>query len=299
MLIPHEQGKSVHFRLSISFLVFIVLLLGMLVIGGLYTALHYTDAQRMVAQEQEIFVETNTQLALILDEVEGLIGSYEMFDSSLQSTVDDLDITVPESLNPTGTGDLTSVSGLREVTRDEVTQLYNLRELRDSLTQALQPVSEIGRVLSQERSLLADLPTLWPVIGGRSSLAMEYGPNIHPYWDEWQLQPGITIAGSIGSPVIASANGTVVEARFDPSGQKGNTVEIVHKYGFRTRYSHLGSLLVREGQEVYQGQQLGIIGRTGGSIGTYLEFQVILGTEILDPMDFLKIRSDYANWASN
>jgi hypothetical protein len=181
MLVPHEQGRSVHFRLSVSFLVFALLLLGILVFGGLFTALRYTDAQRSATQEQEIFAETNTQLSLILDEVEGLIGSYDIFDSSLQSTVDDLDITVPESQNPTGTGDLTSVSGLREVTRDEVTQLYNLRELRDSLTEALQPVSEIGRVLSQERTLLADLPTLWPVIGGMSSLSMEYGPNIHPY----------------------------------------------------------------------------------------------------------------------
>jgi murein DD-endopeptidase MepM/ murein hydrolase activator NlpD len=50
---------------------------------------------------------------------------------------------------------------------------------------------------------------------------------------------------------------------------------------------------------VYQGQQLGIIGSTGVSVGTYLEFQVMLGTEILDPMDFLKIRSDYTNWANN
>jgi len=299
MLIPHEQGKSVHFRVSISILVLTAVLLGIMVFGGVFTALRYTEAQQAVTHEQEIFVESDTQLALILDEVEGLISSYDIFDASLQSTVDDLDITVPESLNPSGTGDLTSVSGLREVTRDEVAQLYNLRELRNSLTQALQPVSEIGRVLSQERSLLADLPTLWPVVGGKSSLSMEYGPNIHPYWDEWQLQPGITIPGSIGSPVISSANGTVVEAHFDPLGQKGNTVEIVHKYGFRTRYSHLGSLLVREGQEVYQGQQLGIIGRTGMSVGTYLEFQVMLGTEILDPMDFLKIRSDYPNWASN
>jgi murein DD-endopeptidase MepM/ murein hydrolase activator NlpD len=57
--------------------------------------------------------------------------------------------------------------------------------------------------------------------------------------------------------------------------------------------------LVNEGEEVYQGQQLGLLGNTGLSSGAHLDFQVMLGTEVLDPATFLTIKNEFIRWFGN
>jgi murein DD-endopeptidase MepM/ murein hydrolase activator NlpD len=128
---------------------------------------------------------------------------------------------------------------------------------------------------------------------------MEFGPNRHPINDQWYLHKGIDIADAVGVPIVAAANGKVTEVGVDPTGY-GVYVWIDHKYGFRTRYSHLQRASVSEGQEVHQGETLGTLGNTGLSTGPHLDFIIVLGTDVVDPSAFLKISTpDFKRWMGN
>lgn len=109
----------------------------------------------------------------------------------------------------------------------------------------------------------------------------------------WSYHGGIDIVlgsgSSAGIPVVASASGTVVTAYSGWYGY-GHTVVIDHGNGIKTRYAHMypGSLTVRVGQRVYQGQQIGRIGSTGNSTGPHLHFEVLVNGYKVNPYPYIR-----------
>ena len=136
-----------------------------------------------------------------------------------------------------------------------------------------QPV--IGRTVSPELPPLpgaeAFLPEglrsngyIWPA---RGLLTSGYG------WRWGRMHAGIDIAADVGTPVYAAANGVVEYSDWN-SGGYGNLVDVRHPDGSLTRYAHLSRSLVREGQQVRQGEQIAEMGSTGYSTGPHLHFEV-------------------------
>ena len=109
----------------------------------------------------------------------------------------------------------------------------------------------------------------------------------------WSYHGGIDIVlgsgSSAGIPVVASASGTVVVAYSGWRGY-GHTVVIDHGNGIKTRYAHMypGSITVRVGQRVYQGQQIGRIGSTGNSTGPHLHFEVLVNGYKVNPYPYIR-----------
>lgn len=94
--------------------------------------------------------------------------------------------------------------------------------------------------------------------------------------------------GSKGVAVLAAAGGTVVTAGWHYS--YGYNVLIDHGNGIKTRYAHMlaGSLSVKSGQKVSQGQQIGKIGETGDAWGAHLHFEVIKNGTRVNPMPYIR-----------
>lgn len=90
---------------------------------------------------------------------------------------------------------------------------------------------------------------------------------------------------AVASGVVTKVNTGCVSGNSSCGGRLGNYVKITHTDGTVTRYGHMYSVSVSEGQTVYQGQFLGKMGSTGDSTGTHLDFQVITPTgEPVDPL---------------
>lgn len=86
---------------------------------------------------------------------------------------------------------------------------------------------------------------------------------------------GVDIAAPNGTPVWASAGGTVTVSRSSGwNGGYGTYVVVSHPNGTQTLYSHMNSALVSNGQKVSQGDQVGTVGNTGKSTGAHLHFEV-------------------------
>ncbi|XGB42274.1 MAG: LysM peptidoglycan-binding domain-containing M23 family metallopeptidase [Nodosilinea sp. LVE1205-7] len=162
-------------------------------------------------------------------------------------------------------------------------------------TDAYSPFSDpaVGQTVSPDmpilpglREFLPEVPShfngyLWPA---RGILSSGYG------WRWGRMHRGIDIAGPIGTPVVAAAGGVVVRSGWN-SGGYGNVVDIRHGDGSMTRYAHNSRLLVREGQEVKQGQLISEIGSTGNSTGPHLHFEIHLpSTGTVNPIAYLPSR---------
>lgn len=87
---------------------------------------------------------------------------------------------------------------------------------------------------------------------------------------------GVDLGAARGTPIYASAGGTVIVARGNGgwNGGYGNYVVITHPNGTQTLYSHMSSAIVSSGQSVSGGQVIGYVGSTGLSTGAHLHFEV-------------------------
>jgi murein DD-endopeptidase MepM/ murein hydrolase activator NlpD len=101
-----------------------------------------------------------------------------------------------------------------------------------------------------------------------------------------RMHEGIDMAGSMGSPIYSTGDGTVVFAGVE-SGY-GNLVRIKHDFGLETRYGHLSKIRVTVGQKVSRGDRIGDMGNTGRSTGTHLHYEVRTNGSAVNPMTFIK-----------
>jgi murein DD-endopeptidase MepM/ murein hydrolase activator NlpD len=104
----------------------------------------------------------------------------------------------------------------------------------------------------------------WPV---RGDILRRFGPV-----GMGERNSGINIGAPAGAEVLAAAAGRVGYVGDDLAGQ-GLTVLVVHRDGWRSVYGHLGSALVRDGDDVRAGQQIGTVGMTAGDGRPSMHFE--------------------------
>jgi murein DD-endopeptidase MepM/ murein hydrolase activator NlpD len=122
---------------------------------------------------------------------------------------------------------------------------------------------------------------IWPV----------NGPITSPFCEQraWEsCHPGIDIGIPSGTPIHAAANGVVMFTQSEAeSGGYGNYTCIDHGGGISTCYAHQESFAVSAGQQVKQGQVIGISDCTGLCFGPHLHFEVRINGTVTDPMAYL------------
>ena len=126
----------------------------------------------------------------------------------------------------------------------------------------------------------------WPVEAGETvELSARFETRIHPITGQKTQHSGIDLPEPGGTPVLAAADGTVLEAAFDAAGD-GNYVLLRHG-SMTTKYAHLQEFSVEPGQSVSAGEEIGLVGRTGMATGDHLHFEVAVDGTLADPLDYL------------
>jgi len=112
-----------------------------------------------------------------------------------------------------------------------------------------------------------------PINGARLSSA--FGMRKHPIDGYNKMHRGTDFAAPMGTPIMASGNGTITRARWCGGG--GNCIKIKHNSTYETIYAHMKNFArgIREGVRVKQGQIIGYVGSTGKSTGPHLHYEVI------------------------
>jgi murein DD-endopeptidase MepM/ murein hydrolase activator NlpD len=128
------------------------------------------------------------------------------------------------------------------------------------------------------------LPFAKPTTGTEQSSG--FGVRYDPFTSHPAFHSGLDFSGGRMTPIHATAPG-VVSFTGVRSGY-GNTVEIDHGRGFKTRYAHMAAISVAVGQQVAVGQRLGGMGSTGRSTGTHLHYEVWVNGRAQNPDRFVK-----------
>ncbi|HEX8364089.1 MAG TPA: M23 family metallopeptidase [Allosphingosinicella sp.] len=142
------------------------------------------------------------------------------------------------------------------------------------------------RQLDQLEAGIIAIPSGRPVATG-VNFTSGFGVRSDPFRGSAAMHGGIDLAGPIGTPVYATADGIVGRAEWN-SGGYGNLVEINHGQGIQTRYGHLSRLVARPGQRVRRGELVGLMGSTGRSTGSHLHYEVRIDGRAVNPVPFIQ-----------
>ena len=149
--------------------------------------------------------------------------------------------------------------------------------------------------LSDSRNLTAetdDLPLSRPT--QHTAQTSGFGVRSDPFTGRPAFHAGQDFAGPIGTPIHSTAPG-IISFTGVRTGY-GNTIEIDHGHGFKTRYAHLSAIGVTVGEHVALGQRIGAMGSTGRSTGPHLHYEVWVDGRPQNPKRFLEA-GDYVQQA--
>ncbi|MBI9039780.1 peptidoglycan DD-metalloendopeptidase family protein [Lutibacter sp.] len=102
-----------------------------------------------------------------------------------------------------------------------------------------------------------------------------YGNKVRPH-------KGTDFAGPVGTPIMSTANGTVIESQY--KGGNGNYVKVKHNGTYTTQYLHMSKRAVKVGQHVRQGDVIGYVGMTGNTSGPHVCYRFWKNGVQVDPL---------------
>jgi murein DD-endopeptidase MepM/ murein hydrolase activator NlpD len=143
---------------------------------------------------------------------------------------------------------------------------------------------QIDGFIKNKEQLLACTPAIQPVSNkDLRRLASGFGYRIDPVYKTTKFHAGLDFAAPQGTPIYATANGTVEVAGNTGNGY-GNHVVINHGYGYGTLYGHMFKVKARVGEKVKRGEVIGYVGSTGKSTGPHCHYEVRRNGVPVDPV---------------
>ena len=121
------------------------------------------------------------------------------------------------------------------------------------------------------------------VVPAKGPISSEFGPRVLISFSRPRMHSGVDILAPRGVPVLAAGDGTVVFS--GRNGTYGVLVKIDHGGGLATCYGHMDKTLVKAGQAVTAGEQIGTVGKTGKTTGANLHFEVRVNDKCINPRE--------------
>jgi len=144
----------------------------------------------------------------------------------------------------------------------------------------------LNDLIKNKENLLAHTPAIQPISNKElTRIASGFGYRIDPIYKTTKMHAGIDFTAPQGTPIYATADGTVFIAGNTGNGY-GNHVVIRHGYGYETLFGHMVRVKARPGQAVKRGEIIGWVGSTGKSTGPHCHYEVHKNNSKIDPIYF-------------
>lgn len=165
--------------------------------------------------------------------------------------------------------------------------INNIKDLVDELQSTTkvreQSLLELKEELLAKKARMEATPSIWPAGGDVTS---RFGWRSGPFGGGSDYHPGIDIANSSGTVIVATASGEVIQSEWN--GGYGNMIQIDHGNVITTIYGHNSQIIVHVGQMVKKGQAIAYMGSTGYSTGPHVHYEVRVNGTATNPASFLK-----------
>ncbi len=289
VIVPHTKGtmRTISFSRPISRLL-LGLLIGfsaiMIAFLADYFSMSVTRLKYRHLQNENL--EQKKIISSYEDSIRTLTRKIESFENYVRKLNIMAGLRSPEALKEVGVGsgsgsekEEAAISGPNDNSRPANLPLDQVQVQADRLEQNL---SSLLDFFEHQSARLAQTPTIWPTSGFITS---GFGMRIDPFTGKQSFHKGIDIATNLGNPVVAPADGVVVETKNDRIG--GKTILISHGGGLSTLYYHLDKFLVRPGQKVKRGDIIGLVGKTGKALGPHLHYEVQVNGRSVNPLQYI------------
>jgi len=170
-------------------------------------------------------------------------------------------------------------------------QAQRVLELQAELDRATQAAESIQASLNPIMDAWSRTPSVAPTAGYISS---GFGVRLDPFGnnggetDLMETHTGVDICNAEGTPIQATADGTVEEAGAITG--YGNAVILRHTDQLETLYGHMSVIKVQAGQKVSRGDIIGLMGHTGRATGNHCHYEVRVGGRPVNPLPYLKLQ---------
>lgn len=191
--------------------------------------------------------------------------------------------TLPHSLRYAGTGG--SAADNEMARQNDIG--YQVSDLIQSLTTQLQLQTGSFKALYEKAMEYSEgtthLPAIQPVAqNDLSMISSDFGIRSDPFFFTEKNHCGLDFVAPAGTNVYATGDGIVTFVRYSRNGY-GNEIVIDHRFGFSSRYAHLHSMHVKEGEQIKRGQIIGTVGETGRATGPHLHYEVLYEKSPVNP----------------
>ncbi len=144
-------------------------------------------------------------------------------------------------------------------------------------------------LLLQSFSKIEGEPDISPISKKEISSSVNFGNRVHPIYKVEKFHEGVDLMSMEGTEIVSTASGLVEKIQKSNKGY-GNMITIKHNDIYTTRYAHLKSIDVKQGDKVTKGQIIGIVGNTGTSTAPHLHYEIIENGKKVDPLKFFSIK---------
>ena len=245
-----------------------------------------TPKERVLMREILQMTENYASLTSSLLQIEDVLADIQQRDSNIYRSIFESEPVQLTALR----------AGFGGVNRRELLEVVSNNDLMsenisrtDAMLRHLRAQSvkmnDLIEAVREKSDRLLYYPSIQPIENSDlTHTAAGFGMRMHPIYRTQRFHGGIDFATPVGTPVVATANGTIVEA-IRTSAQGGKVV-IDHGNGYKTGYSGLEGYIVVTGQKVNRGEIIGTTGNPAMSTAPHLHYEVHKNGNPVDPVSY-------------
>lgn len=254
----------------------------------------YAAFQFIGSPKEKILEQQNKALRNNYDDLEDELKSVQQQMKELEKRDNDVYRAIFEASPIPDSARAKELEAKQEIAKVEKIKDYQLvasitstlDNLNSRIAAQKKSYDQVEELVKNKEQLLSHTPAIQPVSNkDLNRIASGFGYRIDPVYKTTKFHAGLDFSAPQGTPIYATANGTVTTAGSTGNGY-GNHVVINHGYGYETLYGHMVRVKVRNGQEIRRGEVIGWVGSTGKSTGPHCHYEVHKNGEKIDPIYF-------------
>ncbi len=293
VFIPHGKMKPFKLNFSLSFILILCLCWTVLTLWAGFVSGRHLDYVKMKADNEIMRV----RMLFFSDEIKKskeMLSQIKQNDEQIRSllAMNSKKVIIEDGLGyggptPVESSALSTIlsGNLNKFSYQDV--INQSLELFEEYKFSLKSYSEVMEHINTQRMKFRYTPSMWPCKGIISS---PFGFRIHPILGYRFFHTGLDIANMTGTSIKSTADGTVLLAGWKMG--YGKVIVVRHNSYYRTVYAHLSKILVKRGDTVMKGQEIGKMGNTGRSTDPHLHYEVHYCKKPVNPIKYLSSNLD-------